>query len=102
MSKTQLSHSDIVPSKLQRGRPRKFRSGSNSEVELVDVDFRFTPESGLNSDIAPCPFRANNGSRQFSITSFAWGEQFAGTLRQIALRNQYMHADEIKIVNIST
>src|SRR5664280_2572813 len=63
---------------------------------------RFTPESGLNSDIAPCPFRANNGSRQFSITSFAWGEQFAGTLRQIALRNQYMHADEIKIVNIST
>jgi len=28
MSKTQLSHSDIVPSKLQRGRPRKFCSGS--------------------------------------------------------------------------
>jgi hypothetical protein len=26
----------------------------------VDV-FRFTPESGLMSDIAPCPFRANNG-----------------------------------------
>jgi hypothetical protein len=49
-----------------------------------------------------CLKSANNGSRQFSITSFAWGEQFAGTLRQSALRDQYMHADEIKIVNIST
>jgi hypothetical protein len=24
---------------------------------------RFTPESGLNSDIAPCPKSANSGSR---------------------------------------
>jgi hypothetical protein len=27
--------------------------GSNSEVELADADFRFAPESGLKSDIAP-------------------------------------------------
>jgi hypothetical protein len=63
---------------------------------------RFTPGSDRIADITERQVRANNGSRQFSITSFAWGEQFAGTLRQIALRNQYMHADEIKIVNIST
>ena len=37
--------------------------GSNSEVELADADFRFTPESGLRADIAPCPKSANNGSR---------------------------------------
>ena len=36
-----------------------FRIGSNSEVELADADFRFAPESGLKSDIGPCPFRAN-------------------------------------------
>jgi len=64
--------------------------------------FRSAPNNGHRATTAACPFGANNGSRQFSITSFAWGEQFAGTLRQIALRNQYMHADEIKIVNIST
>jgi hypothetical protein len=46
--------------------------------------------------------KCKSGSRQFSITSFAWGEQFAGMLRQSALCDQYMHADEIKIVNIST
>src|SRR5258705_6910221 len=26
-------------------------------------DFRFTPESRLRADIAPCPFRAKTGSR---------------------------------------
>ncbi len=39
----------------QMGQKAKYSLG-------VDV-FRFTPESGLMSDIAPCPFRANTGSR---------------------------------------
>ena len=73
-----------------------FRDGSQAIAKKVQ------DLSLIHIYIAACPKRANNGSRQFSITSFAWGEQFAGTLRQIALRNQYMHADEIKIVNIST
>jgi hypothetical protein len=33
--------------------------GSNSEVELADADFRFTPKNGLKSDIAPCPKSAD-------------------------------------------
>jgi hypothetical protein len=37
----------------QLGQKAKYSSGA-------DV-FRFTPESGLKSDIAPCPFRAMNG-----------------------------------------
>ena len=35
--------------------------GSNSEVKLADADFRFTPESGLKSDIGPCPKSATSG-----------------------------------------
>jgi hypothetical protein len=46
-------------------RRRKKRSmselGPFSEVELAGADFRFTPESGLKSDIAPCPKSANSG-----------------------------------------
>src|SRR5258708_24482818 len=35
--------------------------GQKAKYSLgVDV-FRFTPESGLMSDIAPCPFRASSG-----------------------------------------
>jgi hypothetical protein len=38
--------------------------GQKAKYSLgVDV-FRFTPESGLMSDIAPCPFRAINGHQQ--------------------------------------
>src|SRR6266404_300740 len=50
----------------------------------VDV-FRFTPESGLMSDIAPCPFRATSGlmhrsKRQlYSITSSARCSSDVGT-----------------------
>jgi len=54
MSKTQLSHSDIVPSKLQRGRPRKFRSGSNSEVtshrSLFDPEQRTSTNTATMSE----------------------------------------------------
>jgi hypothetical protein len=38
-------------------------SGSNSDVGGRNREVRFTPESRLNSDIAACPFGANNGSR---------------------------------------
>jgi hypothetical protein len=33
--------------------------GSITEVAAPNFDFRFTPESGLNSDAAPCPRRAD-------------------------------------------
>jgi hypothetical protein len=35
------------------------REGSDSEVDLANADFRFTAESGLNSDIATCPLCAH-------------------------------------------
>jgi len=48
---------------------------------LADADFRFTPESGLKSDIAPCPFRAKSGSRGvISITSPAATQTFIPSL----------------------
>jgi hypothetical protein len=35
------------------------RYGSNSEVELVDADFCFTPESGRPADGLGCPSSAD-------------------------------------------
>src|SRR5258706_7236000 len=42
------------------------QSGSSTDLTAPKSNFRFTPESGLNSDIAPCPVRANSGSRTCS------------------------------------
>jgi len=39
--------------------------GSRADLTGPQSDFRFTPESGLKSDIRPCPFRANSGSRVY-------------------------------------
>jgi len=38
--------------------------GSKADLTPPKSDFRFAPESGLKSDIAPCPFGAMNGSRR--------------------------------------
>src|SRR5260370_13336126 len=38
--------------------------GQNRKYSLRADDVRSTPESGLKSDIGPCPKSANNGSRQ--------------------------------------
>ena len=35
--------------------------GPTTDLTAPKFDFRFTPESGLKSDIAPCPGCANNG-----------------------------------------
>jgi hypothetical protein len=35
--------------------------GSKAALTAPNSDFSLTPESGLNSDIAPCPKRANSG-----------------------------------------
>jgi hypothetical protein len=35
--------------------------GSKTDLTAPKSDFRFTPESGLKSDIPPCPVRANSG-----------------------------------------
>jgi hypothetical protein len=40
-----------------------FRCGSSTDLTAPKFDFRFTPETGLKSDITPCPFRAKTGSR---------------------------------------
>ena len=45
------------------------RIGSKADLTGPKSDFRCTPESELNSDIAACPIRANSGSRAHSITS---------------------------------
>ncbi|SRR6266849_6792737 len=36
--------------------------GSKADLTAPKSDFRYTPESGLNSDIAPCPKSAMSGS----------------------------------------
>ena len=60
--------------------------GSKADLTGPKSDFRFTLESGLKSDIAPCPFRANNGSGElYSITSSARASIVVGTSRPSAL-----------------
>ena len=44
--------------------PANVSSGSSSRRAYV---FRFTPESGLKSDIPLCPYRANTGSRGIAL-----------------------------------
>ena len=44
-----------------RSKPSEVRVGSNSEVELADADFRFTPESRHPAVGLGCPFRARTG-----------------------------------------
>jgi hypothetical protein len=41
------------------------RFGSKGDLTAPKSNFRSTSESGLKSDTAPCPFRANNGSGAF-------------------------------------
>jgi len=38
------------------------RFGSSTDLTAPKFDFRFTPESGLKSDISPCLFRAKSRS----------------------------------------
>jgi hypothetical protein len=42
------------------------QSGSEADLTALKFDFRFTPESGLKSDIAPCPVGAKLGPRAAS------------------------------------
>jgi hypothetical protein len=41
--------------------------GSKAALTTPQSNFRFIPESGLNSDIAPRPFRARNGYQMFAL-----------------------------------
>ncbi len=48
-----------------------------ADLTAPKSDFRFTPESGLMSDISPCPFRASNGHwHGYSITRRPGGMPF--------------------------
>jgi hypothetical protein len=39
----------------------KVRCGSKADLTAPKSNFRFTPQSRLRADIAPCPFRATSG-----------------------------------------
>ena len=57
-------------------------SGSSTDLAAPKFDFRSSPESGLRSDIGPCPFGANSGSETFhSITWSARARSNGGTVR---------------------
>jgi hypothetical protein len=57
-------------------------------VTVSKCDFRYTPESRLNSDIAACPKGAKSGREQmqqtqsYSITSSAKASSDGGTVDQ--------------------
>src|SRR5258707_8000397 len=61
--------------------------GSKAALTAPKSNFRFTPESGLRSDIAPCPKSANNGlmhcgkKASYSITSLASARSVGSTGR---------------------
>jgi hypothetical protein len=65
--------------------------GSKAALTAPKSNFRFTPDSGLNSDTAPCPFRANNGlmhrskMEPYSITPSARSRNDSGTVSPSAL-----------------
>jgi hypothetical protein len=40
--------------------------GSSTDLATPKFDFRSSPKSGLKSDIAPCPFRADTVEKVFS------------------------------------
>src|SRR6266436_5627663 len=64
--------------------------GSKAALTAPKSDFRFTPESGLRSDIAPCPKSAANGlmhcniQDRYSITSSAVATSEGGIVRPSA------------------
>jgi hypothetical protein len=68
------------PAKMRGPARPQFRSedrfGSTTDLTALKPDFRFTPESGLNSDIAPCPKSANNGHRSLLDHLISSAEQF--------------------------
>src|SRR5271169_809467 len=41
--------------------------GSLAEVKALNIDVRFTPNSGHYSDIAPCPLSAKSGHAESAI-----------------------------------
>jgi hypothetical protein len=54
------------------------RSGSKADLTAPKSNFRYTPQSGLRADIAPCPFRAITGEVIHSITSSARASNVGG------------------------
>ena len=49
------------------------RCGSKADLTARMSDFRFTPQSGLRADIAPCPFGAISGLMHRSNVAFNKG-----------------------------
>src|SRR6478736_3907606 len=70
--------------------------GQNRKSSMRAYDFRFTPESGLKSDIAPCPKSATNGSGEPSFDHFvgacqqSLGDRQAQSLRRLEINNQFI------------
>jgi hypothetical protein len=60
--KSRRFDSDHQSTLVAIGIGRHVRVGSKADLTAPKSDFRFAPESGLKSDIPPCPFRANFGS----------------------------------------
>ena len=56
--------------RLQTQNRSEVRCGwSKSDLTAPKSDFRFTPESGLRSDIAPCPKSAISGSHSILVAT---------------------------------
>jgi hypothetical protein len=61
--------------------------GPKAAVTAPKSNFRFTPESGLNLDIAPCPKSARNGNQDVARFVEPAGE-FSGAHPEPVLRLQ--------------
>jgi hypothetical protein len=66
-----------------RGNRHDVREYTKADLTARKSNFRFTPESGLRADIAPCLFRAKNGSRPYSIISSARARSAGGLRDQL-------------------
>jgi hypothetical protein len=57
----------MVNLRCENSKPRMSQLGSKADLTAPKSDFRFTPESGLKTDIAPCPFGAKRRHRKFGL-----------------------------------
>jgi hypothetical protein len=71
------------------------RSESSTDLTTPKSDFRFTPESGLKTDIAPCPFGANSGSGPLLDHLVSTGEEPGRPSRSITTETLTKTVDQL-------
>src|SRR6266446_2537677 len=67
--------------------------GSKAALTAPKTDFRYTPESGLKTDIAPCPFRADIVAKvpKGAAANFPPKNETSDNRRSVGLQTRYQN-----------